>query len=272
MVSRPRALAVALVLGLVGLLGGLGPLAPASAATIGGPVHATVSGPGVVATGSNSTYYLNGSGGPGVAANGSIIGNLTWTVHLSGLNTTGVSVSPSNGSFAKGTQAVTHLKTSKLPQVLTLILEVRSSYFGSNASTNVTYSVHVVTPYVVRATLVAGSKADVLAFNVTVELDGRRVGTVAIPSIAANHTYVLTYDYASLGLSPGAHTFTISLAEQHGLVKFSNGALEYSETFYVVGPPPNYGLYVLLGAVAFFGVLFIFATRVAARRRPAARR
>ncbi|MGP8145276.1 MAG: hypothetical protein ACLQC7_06320 [Thermoplasmata archaeon] len=267
-----RRLAVALTLGFV-LLAALGTALPASAApTPTTPIHGSISGHSVIATSSNGTYYINATGGPAFAANGTQVGVISWKAHVSGPILTGVTLSP-NASVLKGSApGVTHLRAGKTPETLTITVEIFSAYQSSNVSSNITDSVRVVVPYVVRAQLVVGATASVLGFDVTVDLDGSPVGTVSVPSIAVNGTYSLTYDYATAGLSPGEHTFTISLANERGLVTFAGGAIEYSQSFYIVGPPPNYPLYVLLGVVVFAGVLFIFVTRVAARRRPTTRK
>jgi hypothetical protein len=112
----------------------------------------------------------------------------------------------------------------------------------------------------------------VSAFTVYVTLDGTVVGQVNVSSLISGGTFRITYKYATLGLSPGDHTFAISLAQEHGLVKFANGQTVYTETVYVTGPSPDYTLWYVAGIVAFFVALFIFATRVAARRRGTARR
>jgi hypothetical protein len=262
-----RSLAAVLLL-VVGAVLAFAPVVPAAASTASSPVHGTISGPTVIATGSNSTYYLNASGGPAVSANGTLIGNITWKIAVSGSNSSGLAFSPAKGSVVPGTPAVTHLKVSRVPQTLTVTVKFTSTYITSNATTNVTESIRVVTPYVVHATLVVGPTSSILSFDVTVALDGRTVGTVHVPAIAANGTYNLTFDYATTGLSAGQHTFTISLAGEHGLVTFAGGAVEFSQSFYVLGPAPDYALWVLVGVAVFVGVLFIFGTRVAARRRP----
>ena len=68
------------------------------------------------------------------------------------------------------------------------------------------------------------------------------------------------------------HTFSISLASQHGLVTFPGGAQQYSQSFYVTGPPPDYTVWYVAGIGAFLGAVFIWSTRVAARRRGRAKK
>ena len=250
------------------------PQLPVAAAASYAPVQGNITGPQYVAVGSSNTFYINGSGGPAQAISGGLVlGNISWKVSVSGPNVTGVSVSPnaSNQSLSPGNPGHTKLKVGNITETLTLTVEITSVQGSLKASTNVTYTVHVVVPYSLHATLLAGPQK-VGPFTIAVALDGRWVANVSIPTIAANHTYNLTYNYASGGLPAGNHTFTISLANERGLVTFRGGALQYSQTFYVAGPTPNYVLWGVIGLVIFLGVLFIFATRVAARRRPPSRK
>jgi hypothetical protein len=260
---------LALVAGLVAAMALLLP-APSAAAgpvpSVSSPVQGNISGPGLVPTHSNTTYHINGTGGPAFE-NGTLVGTLTWHVKVEGVNLTGVSVTPSTGKLVGSLPGTTVLSTGTSTQTLTIVVELSSTLGSQNVSTNLTYPVVVVVPYEVRATLVAGPGATVLNFTVAVELDGSVVGTVPVPTLVANQTYNLTFRYATTVLSVGWHTFSISLAEEHGLVTFAGGVTEYSAAFYVAGPPPSLFVWYLAGTVAFFGVLFISATRAAARRR-----
>lgn len=273
MVSRsgPRALAFAVV--LAGLLLALVP-APSALAAPGPHYPAIVgsfTGRTLVATGSNTTYYINGTGGPAIAPNGTEVGSIAWKATVSGGDLSGVSLSPNSSTLSGPGPAKTYLKVNDVAQTLVLQLTLNSTDQGVSATKTFNLTVRVVVPYIVHAELVVPGKTGVLGFSLTVALDGSTVATVHVPAIAAGGTYNFTYAYPTTGLSVGRHTFTISLPPT-GLVRFEGGALEYSQSFYVVGPPPDYALYLLVGAIVFFGVLFIFLTRVAARRRPATRR
>lgn len=274
MVNRALAFALsALALLLAGVLLVGGAIPTAQAASVGSTkVVGSIHGPKLVAADSNSTYYINATGGPAYAANGTEVGGINWTAKVSGNDLTGVSLSPNASSIPKTGPGETHLKVGTVAETLVISVTISSTYGSSKGTTVLNYTVEVVRPYVVHAVLVAGPKAGILGFDVSVYLDGEKVGTVSVPALKANESYNLTYDYASSGLSPGEHTFSISLAGEHGLVHFAGGATQFSESFYVVGPAPDYPLYVLVGVVVFAGVLFIFMTRVAARRRPAARK
>jgi len=251
-----------------------GPAALVPAASSGAtPIKGNVSGPSLVATSGNATFYFNVSGGPAYVS-GTFVGQFTWTAKLSGANLTSSSVSPDNGTLVNTTsQPVSTVVTvGPHPESLTLVVSVTSTLAGNNSTANLTRSFRSVTPYTVRATLVAGAKAAVLPFGVTVTLDGTVVGQVSVPELAAKSTYDLVYRYASLGLSAGYHTFTLTISNAHGLVAFSNGRTVLTTTFYVGAAPTNNIVWYVLGAVTFIAVLFIYATRVAARRRGAVRR
>jgi hypothetical protein len=279
--SGPRALALLVVL-LLGSAAAVplfapalpgaraGPLTPAATGT--NPLTGNISGPGAVATSGSGTYELRATGGPAVLPDGVQIGNLSWSAKVSAANATNVSVAPSSGTLTVGSPGKTVLVVSNVTQVVTLEVEYTSSYGGSTSTLNVTDPISVVVPYKVEAKLVAGPSTALLPFQIAVDLDGNPVGTVSVPALAANQSYTLTYSYATTGLSAGWHTFTLSVANEHGLVSFSGGVLEYSQSFYVPGPAPNYTIWVVAGVAAFFGALFILATRVAARRRGGSRR
>ncbi len=271
---RAVAAAVALV-AVVGLLLPIGPAAPSPAGRLTAsstPVTGNVTGPTVLAWDAHSNYYVNGTGGPAFAPNGTQVGNLTWYASLLAANLTGISLSPTSNAIVGGNASLAILTVGNISEPLTIAVMLSSVYQTDNVSINFTYTLHVVQPYVVAATLVCGPSAGTDAFQVVVDLDGAAVGSVTVPSLLPNGTYHLSFKYAVLSLASGWHTFTVSLAALHGLVRFSGGATVYSQSFYVPGPATSYTLWYVAGFVAFFGVLFILLTRVAARRRGAVRR
>ena len=275
--NRPVALGLLVLIALAALaLGAAAPGAGATPLAIGTPsppVAGNVTGPALVAASGNGTFFLNASGGP-AEVDGALTGTIAWNATLSGPNTTGTSVTPATGSVTNSTSQPVRLTVTagKIPETLRLSVKLTSTGSGKNETLNVSASFRIVLPYVVRATLVAGPSVAVLPFNVTVSLDGTVVGTVAVPMLAPNATFDLVFRYASLGLPSGYHTFTLSMASPHGLVSFANGLTVQSTTFYVAPPATSDTLWYAVGAVAFLGVLFIFATRVAARRQGSAKR
>lgn len=244
---------------------------PGASAAGSSAVTGSISGPNLLAEGGQARYAINVTGGPALAANGTIVGNYTYYASVSAPNLTGVRITPGSALILPGAPANPLLVVGSTPEVVTITVMLTSVYQKQNVSTNLTYLVTVVQPYVVAATLVAGSTT-VLSFPVQVRLDGSVVGTVTVPTILAGQSYAFSFKYVTFGLSPGAHTFSISLASEHGLVTFPGGASSYSQSFYVPGPPPNYSIWYLAGVLAFAGAIFIFLTRVAARRRGATRR
>jgi CARDB len=267
-VRRGPAAAIAVLLLALGLLLA-GPAAPgARAAAVGAsvPLEGNLTGPSTVAAGSNDTYFVNGTG-TGEAAGST----LTWNASLSGANTSGASVEPVSGGVTPGTPTKIYLNPGSTLQTLTITVELKTSAVA-NVTLNLTKTVNVVAPVVLKAVLVAGPNAGVLPFTLAVYLDGAKVGSVSIPSLAADGTYNLTFDYPATSLSPGTHTFLLSLANEHGLVTFAGGGTVLTRTFYVAPPPTDTALWIVVGVVAFFGVLLILASRVAARRRGGTRR
>ena len=240
---------------------------PIGALAASATVHGNVSGPGVVATGANVTYYINGT-------TNAVNATLTWSATISGGNTTGAKFNPTSGSMPPSGPAKVYLLPGSTAQTLTLYVLLKSTGAGNgtNGSVNLSKQVQVVVPIVLATKLLTGPASGVLAFNVTVDLDGTKVGTVSVPAIAASSSYNFSFSYATTGLSPGTHTFTISLVAEHGLVTFEGGGTVLSRSFYVAPPPTDLALWIVVGVIAFFGVLLILASRVAARRRGGARR
>jgi len=242
--------------------------APASST----PVTGNITGTDVLALGAAAYYLINGTGGPAFAANGTQVGNFTYYASVAGANTTGVSIAPSEGVIDNFTGAKAQLTVGSIAETLTIVVEFASVYQAQNVSTNITYTVTVVQPYVLTLNLISTSSATISGFVLNVYLDGTSIGTLSIPSLTAHQSYSASFQYATLGLGAGEHTFTVSLTNEHGLVTFQGGSTSYSQTFWVPGSPPNYTLWYLAGTVAFFGAIFIFVTRVAARRRNPSRK
>ena len=249
-------------------------IAPPARAATTEPVTGSVSGPGIVSTGSTTLFQVYGWGGPAVAFNATVVGTIKYHSALSASNLTGVSFTPASGNITSNKSVLVDLAVGNATETITINVMISSlnSNASENKSTNVSTTVHVVQPYVVSATIVNPSSSTVSAFVVYVTLDGSVVGQVNVTSLSAGGTFHLVYEYPTLGLSSGDHTFGVSLAQEHGLVTFANGQTQYTVTVYVAGSAPDYTLWYVAGIVAFFGALFIFASRVAARRRGATRR
>ena len=235
------------------------------------PLKANVTGPRIVGQNKTYDYVLRATGGPAYTANGTEVGNITYWASVTGANTTSVSFLPNTGLVpypVAGPPVM--LATSGVVQTLTITVEFASLYGSLNESLNVTITVRVVAPYVLTGEVVAGAQT-VLSFNIQVMLSGTVVGSITIPTLTAKETYNFTFDYTTLPLGPGYHTFVLTLPSAHGQVHFANGQQSYSITFYVEGPPANYTDYYVLGAVAFVAVVLISLLYVGSRRPGAPR-
>ncbi len=242
------------------------PALPASSPPLTGSVH----GPTLVLPNATNVYTVNATGGPAVAANGTRVGNLTFYASLASANTTGVKVSPTFGGLTGNSSYSIFLTVGPVAQTVTLTVEFASVYQHQNVSINLTTVIQVVRPFQLTGEVVA-SATTVLPFSIQVALDGTIVGSVSVPTLTPHEFYNFTYQYLTAGLASGYHTFTLTLPQQNGQVRFANGAISYSVTFYIAGPAPNYTLYYLLGGVAFVGVILIFLILVGARRRAGGR-
>jgi hypothetical protein len=264
---RGRAVGLTTILLLLAVVpGATAGVAPHHASTYGA-LTGTITGPSTLGTTGKGTYEVTGNGGPAVAANGTEVGTISYSASIVGLNTTTGSVAPPQGVLLNGTANLT-LVAPNLTQSITLYVDLTSSYQGTNTSTNLTYSINVIQPIQLGASLKVVGPDGVKAFGLTVELDGSSVGSIAVPTLTAGQSYPLTFSYVGTSLSPGWHTFSLSLAQEHGLVVFSNGQEVLSVSFYVPGPATNFTLWIVAGALAFGAVVFIWFTLVDARRRP----
>jgi hypothetical protein len=263
-------LAVVLLLPLLALSGGA--LATGTAASSPyPPLSGSITGPSTLGEKLKATYTIQATGGPAEALNTTIVGVYTYNATLSGANTSSAFVTPASGVLLNGSASVTVSAPSQA-QSMTLFVLVRSGYNGANVSDNLTYAIDVVAPFNVTATLVVGSGTSVGPMTLAVTLDGDPVGTVAVPTLTGGSTYPINFQYVPLGLSPGWHTFAISLVPEHGLVTFPGGAETYAQSFYVTGPSPDYTPWYLAGFGAFIGTIFIWTSRVGARRRGRAKK
>ncbi|MCI4327648.1 MAG: hypothetical protein L3K16_08485 [Thermoplasmata archaeon] len=231
-----------------------------------GSLSGSIAGPVNVGLSGNASYVVNATGGPAVAANGTEVGVYSYNASVAGTNTSTVLFSPSGGSMPNGTVTLS-LKAGNVSQQLTLYVLVTSELNSTNATTNLSYTVNVVVPYRFVATVVAGAGGTVSPFDLTVLLDGAPVGQISVGTLASGTHYPVVFNYVDPNLSPGWHTFTVSLAEEHGLVTFAGGADSISQSFYVAGPAPNYELWYVAGFGLFVGVVFLYFTQVAATRR-----
>ena len=264
--ARPAFSAAAILLLLACSAAATLSVLPIVVADTASPLSGGITGPSTVGTGLNATYQVTAHGGPAEAPNGTQIGVYSYKASLTATNTTGAAILPTQGVLVNGTVSLT-LKAPKAVESLTLYVLVTSTLDQKNVSQNFSYTVSVVQPYVVTANLLVGGGASVSPFGLTVSLDGAPVGEIRVPGLSAGATYPVSFSYVPGSLPAGWHTFSLSLAQEHGLVAFAGGADVYTTSFYVAGPPASNTIWYLTGASAFLGAIFIWSTRVAARRR-----
>jgi hypothetical protein len=265
--SQRRSLPFLVSWGLLALLALslLGLPAPAHGATSYPPITETTTGPSVVGRALHAQYVVNGSGGPAVAANGMLVGNITFNATLTGTNVSGASIVPPTGFLGHG-GVMLRLTAPNVTESVILHVELTSKYKNASVSMSFNTTIQVVEPYRLSGTLVAGSTS-VSGFNMTVTVDGTPVGQVAVPIIPSHGSYNFTFNYVPQGLSAGWHTMAVSLAPEHGLVTFQGGVQQLSVQFYITSPPPNYALDFAVGIAAFAVAVFIWGSVVGARRR-----
>ncbi len=256
-----------LVIAFVGLLA-VPSLAAASSVSYP-PLKASVSGPTLVAVSATEHYVVNATGGPSSPSGGSGFGNYSYNASIVGGNTSGSSVTPATGSLKNDTTTLT-LVAPNNTGTYTLTVEVKSQATTGNASyTNATITFTVVQPYVVSTTIDNPTPYKIRGAVVEVALDGAVVNDITLPTIGGNGSFSFTYNYSTTGLSSGYHTFTLTLKSTPGLLVFSNGQQQYTATFYVSPPAPDYTLYIVtavsLASVAIFISLLVVGGR--ARRR-----
>jgi len=273
MVQRPivrRTVAPSGLLGVALLLAAIvtlvAALPPVHAATATAPLTGAINGPSRVGSGLNASYLVTAQGGPAEAPNGTQVGIYSYRASIAATDPTGAAILPATGVLVNGSVPLT-LKAPKAIESVTIYVLVKSELSGTNVSQNLSFTVQIVQPYTVAASLIVGSTASSTPFFLTVDLDGQPVGSIAVPALSPGTSFPLSFSYVPPDLAPGWHTFTLSLAQQHGLVAFAGGADEFSSSFYVAGEPPNYTIWYFAGATAFVGAIFIWSTRVGARRR-----
>ena len=229
------------------------------------------SGPSLMPANGSIKYVATASGGPAEQLDGVYTGNYTFSASVVGLNTAGSFVSPVSGAFVS---RMINLTVGGLNQSGTYTLELNCTSHGKTNLTQVfSQQFQVVFPYIVSATVKNLNAYTVSGAVISVLLDGTPVGAISVPSLLPSASAQVKYNYTSLGLSPGYHTFTLVLEGSAQLLEFGDGSTSYSVTFYVQGPSPDYTYYYLAGITAavlaaFISLLFFGPRRVRRKRNP----
>lgn len=230
------------------------------------PLTGQLLGPTTVGELTNTTYKVTANGGPAEAENGSVVGIYDYHAFVSAANTSNLKFGPASQGVLVNRSINLTFSAGNLSESVTLAVLITSTLNGTNTTQNFTLTIQVVQPFVLTTTIEASNGVSVGTFYLTVLLDGAPVGTIKVQSISANAATPISFRYVNTSLSPGWHTFSISLAAEHGLVTFSGGGETFSQSFYVTPAPTDYTPWYLAGAVAFFGAIVIWSMRVGARR------
>lgn len=235
---------------------------PPTVSAAGGPLLATVSGPGALAPGQIAQYNLTITGGP--------TSNVTYAVdyYLSGTNTTGGSPLRASPGRASGNRTTYKMNVTAptLEQTITLTVDVVASpKSGGSENTTTTFAITVIKALVLSATF--HNSGTTAAVNVTIQwyIDGGLVGTTVLARIAPNSDATVTFSYLPAGLSAGQHTLTVSADLDHdNVINPARGEVVTSTIFYNQIQQPPTGWAILLGIGIFIPV---FLGVVAWRRR-----
>ncbi len=239
------------------------------------PFNVQITGPSLLSTNVSGHFFATASGGPAELLNGTVTGNYTFTVSVVGLDTSGSFVSPVGGAFVNQEINVT---VGGLNHTGTYTLEFNVTSHGfahglGNETQVFSTQFQVVVPYIVATTVQNINTFQVSGSTIRVSLDGAVVGSIGVPTMLPDASVAVKYNYTTLGLSPGYHTFTLTLVTSGGLLQFSNGQQTYSVSFYVQGPAPDYTVYYLTGAGAtvlaiFISLLFFGPRRPRRKKNP----
>ncbi len=236
-----------------------------------GTLTAHFYGASVMATHGTLDLYLVAFNGTAVNSTG-LVGNYTFTTTLLGQNTSGSFVNPNSGALATNNQtfSVGGLNNTG---TYTLTVDLTSHGPEGNESGNFSVSFQVVLPILLDATIYNTSNRTVTGATVIILLDGRRVGSAAISTLSPGGHTQFVYNYTTLGLASGTHSFTLVLQANPGLLVFSNGGTSETISFYVAPPPVNYtadwevGIAVTVLAI-FISLFLVVPRRSRSKRNP----
>lgn len=234
---------------------------PASALA-GGPPYPTVfttqvSAPQVY-TNENFTIYANSTYG---------FNNYSTVLIFSGLNLSGMSNTYFDQQNRSSPNAAFYITAPSMPQTLKILLLSAGIGNGTRISYSKTFSLTVVSPVVMNATIQNPTGAALNNVTVTFSLNNNNVTTMTISQIApySSKTISAKTPFTYL-LHNGVNTETIYV--NNTALTVNGQKATYSYSFYY-GPHPNYTwIYYIAAVVVVFMVFLVFS---AGRRMPARR-
>lgn len=232
----------------------------AEAATVT-PMHASLSGPTLVAINEKHQYQVIAVGGPGEGTGG----NYSFTFDLVGSSKTDALVTPDSGVSNTG-EFTTNVSTSSFAEDITLSVKVVS--YNSTAVSNVTKSIliKVVKPIVISAKVVNQGNATLAGVPVTFFVDDVQLYNTTI-NLNAKATKTVVYNWTSQSVGDGEHAVRVELDPNSQFVRFSSGGTIFTQTIWVGASDTSGNDAVLIGLF----VLLLFVTYLV-YKRPAKRR
>ena len=203
-------------------------LLPAGNVSAAGDVFVRLDGPVAMATGSSQMYTLTISGGPGEEG-----GNFSYRISLSGLNTTGASVSPMTGNSTSGTFSL-NITAPSIPQTLKIMVNATSSNAAKAVTVEKTFSIQILRPIVISQGIL--NSGDIEAKNVLVKfyVDDRFIGSKVV-DVPAKSNVTVKYEWIAVNEKPGAHQVKVVMDASNELVELSEGNNVAYSTIYIKG-------------------------------------
>ncbi len=197
-------------------------------------VAGVISGPSALGPGAVAALFLNVSGGPGATAGG----NFSIRYYLSGSDLTGglpLQSAPRSGTNATGTFTL-NVTAPQKEQVVTLVVEVNSSFGPSSERATLSHAITVITPIVLTATFSNAGEAAAVNVPVKFFVDGTLVGRANISRIEPGGTGAASLSYLPVGLQVGGHTVRVEAdLNGNGVIESDKGEVVVVDVFYKEG-------------------------------------
>ncbi len=229
--------------------------APQSAeqSTSAAAISATFSGSVLVANSSTHMYVLNVSGGPSSA------GNYSYNAFLSARNITGLSITPTSGTNARGVFYL-NLTAGPAAEVVTVTFNLTAGSGSSQTVATRQFLVTVVNPVAITVPVTNQGSSGVQNANVSLYIDNRYIQSKNV-SLSAGQSTTLTFDWIAYNYPPGNNVATVKISS-NGQLFFSNGEIQTSFTIYIPGgSEASIDNYLIIGCIVAAVVLFMIYFR-----------
>jgi len=227
-------------------------------------VKVFIVGPDSLGISDKAVYTITVVGGPGEEEGGK------WRVsaHLTGKNIT--DASPTLGDMFNETQETNMFRVNVTAPSISqgLVLNVQGASLLGNESALVddTYSIAVVDPINLRATVTNPSNSTLKNVLVNFKVDGDLVGSSTIEEIGPFSEGTATFSWITKKVSPGRHELHIEIdLDGDGTIDETRGEALFIENLY--GPPEGPDLLVTVLIVLLVIVILILLPSTIRRKR-----